>query len=120
MSNALTGDRTIVVEGQPYTLRYPWAALQAVQEKHGEAPNLLDLAVLASMVTIGLHHHHPEVTVEQVMQWSPPLMPTVRAVEEAIQWAYFGDQPPTGEVKKKDDLTEDGSPPPTAPPSAKE
>lgn len=101
--NPVTGEHDIEIAGQTYVLRYDWQALQLVQHKHGDAPNLFSAAVVASVAAFGLQRRHPEMTAERIMELSPPLMPFAQSVQTALQWAYFGNEGlPKEDAKKKD------------------
>lgn len=88
--NKITGEKTIEIDGNKYVLRYTWRALAEVESQHGESPNLFNAETLAAVAAAGFREHHPELTAERIMGLSPPLVPLATAVQEAIQWAYFG------------------------------
>lgn len=88
--NKITGEKITVIGGQDYILRYTWKALAEIEEKYGEKPNLFNPEVIATVAAAGLRGNHPEMTAEEIMRLSPPLMPLVRDVQTALQWAYFG------------------------------
>ena len=90
------------INGGTYTLRFTWKALAEIEAKYGDNPNLFNAEVIANIASFGLREKHPEMTAEKIMELSPPLMPFVNAVQQALQWAYFGKEPvPAGDVKKK-------------------
>ena len=98
--NPITGEKKIAIAGEEYILRYDWRALSEVVARHGDAPNMMNPEVIASVAAIGLARRYPEITAERIMELSPPLVPFAHAVQTAIQWAYFGAEKP-GDVKKK-------------------
>jgi hypothetical protein len=52
------------------------------------------------LVSIGLARNHPDWTADRVFAASPPIRPTVRAVEEALNALYFGPEgPPKGALE---------------------
>jgi len=103
----ITGMKSIDIDGKSYSLRYTWAVLAEVAEKYGDSPNLFEPETVAFVGSAGLRERHPEMTLEKIMELSPPLIPFANDVQKALQWAYFGDQgvPDDGDVKKKQTLT---------------
>ena len=99
----ITGMKRIDIDGKTYSLRYTWAVLAEVAEKYGDSPNLFDPETVAFVGAAGLRERHPEMTPEKIMELSPPLIPFANDVQQALQWAYFGDKgvPEDGDVKKK-------------------
>jgi len=98
----ITGTKRINIGGKPYCLRYTWTALAEVAEKYGDSPNMFDPETVAYVASCGLRGKHPEMTPEKIMELSPPLIPLANDVQQALTWAYFGDEGiPKGEVKKK-------------------
>jgi len=88
--NRITGERTIDINGQGYTMRFTWRALAEVEAEYGDNPDLFKPDVLAKVTAAGLKDKYPDMTAERIMELSPPLMPLCAAIREAIQWAYFG------------------------------
>lgn len=118
--NALTGERTVQMAGQPYVLRFDWSALAAIVEQFGEEPNLFDIDIVAGVAALGFQKRHPELTADRLKELAPPLVPFVQAVSEALQWAYFGpEEPPQSDGKKKS-RTPTGSLTPTSSASGKD
>ena len=102
--NKITGEKIVVIGGQDYVLKYTWKALSEIEEKYGDKPNLFSPEVLSIVACAGLRDRHPEMTAGEIMRLSPPLMPFVRDVQMALQWAYFGAEaipPDDGEPVKK-------------------
>jgi len=99
----ITGMKRIDIDGKSYSLRYTWAALAEVAEKYGDSPNLFDPETVAFVGSAGLRERHPEMTPEKLMELSPPLIPFANDVQQALQYAYFGDKgiPADDGVKKK-------------------
>jgi len=99
----ITGEKRIEIDGKTYFLRYTWKALAEVAEKYGDSPNLFQPETVAFVGSAGLRERHPEITPEKIMELSPPLIPFANDVQQALQWAYFGDKgvPEDGDVKKK-------------------
>lgn len=88
--NILTGEKMVHIGGHDYVLKFTWRALSEIEQKYGDSPNLFDPDVIAVIAAIGLRDRHPEMTTERIMDLSPPLVPFAKAVQTAIQWAYFG------------------------------
>ena len=88
--NAVTGEKIIEIDGQKLVMRFDWRALSEVEQKFGDKPNLFDPDTVAGVAAIGLRAQHPEMTAERIVELSPPLVPFANAVQQAVQWAYFG------------------------------
>ena len=103
----ITGLKETTINGKSYSLRYTWAVLAEVAEKYGDSPNLFQPETVAFVGSVGMRENHPEMTPEKLMELAPPLIPFANDVQQALQWAYFGDQGvPDGDgVKKKRTLT---------------
>ena len=99
----ITGMKRIDIDGKSYSLRYTWAALAEVAEKYGDSPNLFQPETVAFVGSVGMREKYPEMTPEKLMELSPPLIPFANDVQQALSWAYFGDQgvPEDDGVKKK-------------------
>jgi len=100
--------RYVTVDGKRYNIRFDWAALADITAAHGEGPNMFDPAIVASVASIGMRKSHPEMTSEQIRELSPPLVPFANAVQEALQWAYFGDEGLPKESGEKKSRKPDG------------
>jgi hypothetical protein len=99
--NPVTGEARVDICGKGYAIRFDWAALGEVAEKHGDSPNLFHPEIVASVAAAGMRRYHPELTAERIMELSPPLVPFAESVQKALQWAYFGPEGvPTSAEKK--------------------
>ncbi len=47
-------------------------------------------AALSVILSVGMKKHHPEMTPEKVMELSPPIFPARKAIDAALEVAYFG------------------------------
>jgi len=101
MPNPITGTALVEIQGKQYTLRFDWEAIAQVNAVHGDGPNMFDPIVVASVAAIGMQKYHPEMTAERIRELSPPLIPFAAAVQQALQWAYFGAEKPPASEKKK-------------------
>ena len=90
--NPITGEKTITINEERYTVRYTWKALAEIETKHGDSPNLFNAEIVSDIAAIGIRDKHPDMTPEKIMELSPPLMPFVRDIQQALQWAYFGNE----------------------------
>ncbi|NFV79995.1 hypothetical protein [Magnetospirillum aberrantis] len=92
--NPYTGDTPVSIGGRRLTLAFDWLAISAVRTDlgaDGQAAALAgDLYKLASLIAIGLRRHHPDWTGDMVVAASPPVVPTIKAVEAALAAAWFG------------------------------
>jgi len=88
--NPVTGLAEIDICGTKYSIRFDWEALAAVTAEHGDAPNLFSPDIVASIAAIGMRKYHPDITADKIKELSPPLIPFAHAIQQALQWAYFG------------------------------
>jgi len=82
----------LTINGQRYQIRFSWDALQEINEKHGDGPNMFNPDVVASIAAIGMVKYHPGMTAQKIKELSPPLIPFAKETQAALQWAYFGDE----------------------------
>lgn len=92
--NPYTGDAPLEMGGRVLTLRYDWAAISRIRAEMGVEGQVAalkgDLNRLSELVAIGLAVHHPDVDAAAVFLASPPVNPTVRAVDVALSAAWSG------------------------------
>jgi hypothetical protein len=90
VSNPYRGEIEIQFNGYPAILVFDWHAISVMQKEFGEEWFKVtekmgsDLDLASRVVAIGLRKHMPTVTPEMVMDASPPIVPVIRAVMEAI------------------------------------
>ena len=65
----------LTINGQRYQIRFSWDALQEINGKHGDGPNMFNPDVVASIAAIGMAKYHPEMTAQKIKELSPPLIP---------------------------------------------
>jgi len=102
----VTGERVVDIGGEAVTLRYTWRQLAKVEAEFGDAPNLFKVETLARVAAIGIDR--PEWTPERIIELSPPMVPFIRAVDEAVKLAYFGNEAVPAEAEKKSLPPKDG------------
>ena len=94
MDNEYTGEVTIELKDKERKLVYDYRALSQIRSEHGD--NIfnelftLDPMVLASLLSIGLSTSDEIVTVENVLEASPPIHYVANAIDRAVTIAYFG------------------------------
>ena len=88
--NPVTGEKLVNIGGSEYVMKFTWRGLSEIEQKYGENPNLFDPGIIAHVASIGLRDRYQEMTADMIMDISPPLVPFAKAVQTAIQWAYFG------------------------------
>lgn len=110
--SAYDGTVALKMGGTEYTLVMDWAALADVQTKHGE--NCFeglyaqrDLKKIADMVAAAAKRHHPELTAKKVLELSPPLIGTLKVLDEVLAIAYFGAEQ-AAELKQAAEKVEEG------------
>lgn len=97
MENPISGITQIFLDGKEYRLQYTWNAIAAISRKFGDDTNLFDPETLSDVIAIGLHKHHPDMTAADVANASPPIIEAITVVNQALQYAYFGDKEPPAE-----------------------
>lgn len=110
MINKITGEHIVDIHGVKYKLRFDWAALASIEQACGDNPNFFNPDAVAKIASIGMAKYHAEMTAEKIKELSPPLVPFAGAVQEALQYAYFGINPvpDKSEIKKKHGQKTDG------------
>ena len=98
-ANQYTGEVTVDIADQTCRLRYDWQAIGALQaalgtdfdKEIGRASMELDLPVIAQALAIGLEKHQPnKFSADILMALSPPVIPMIEALRQAITIAYHG------------------------------
>lgn len=113
-SNPYTGETKITIGGQECSLVFDWKALAAIHAQLGPdaVRNTLNKEaiwkqspdVYVKMIHIGLARHHPDMTLEQVMDGLPPFAQTLTIITEALLVGYFGkDDPLPADSEPADD-----------------
>lgn len=102
--NPVVGEKQIEIGGDIYILKFTWKALAEIEHKYGDNPNMLDPSIAAGVAEAGLRDRYPDMTAERIESISPPFIPFANAINQALQYAYFGIEAPAKEsgVKKKD------------------
>lgn len=95
MVNKYNGEVPVNIGGKAYTLVYDWNAVALIQSEYGKEAITAMLAQvqpdkMAKILLAGLNRHHPDITAEDIIKASPPILPTVEAIDTALQYAYFG------------------------------
>lgn len=92
MTNKYKGVVDLELNGKTFEIRYTWSALSEIKSKYGDEvlANLFaaDPTVLAGVLVLGIDD--PELTVDYVLEVSPPLNDIVLKIDEALAVAYFG------------------------------
>ena len=105
MANKYTGVVKIQIGKQTYNLVFNWNAIAEVKSFY-KADDLVtklnsgaEPMLLANVLAAGLKENHPEITAKQIIQQSPPIYNMVKAIDQAMAYAYFG---PEGFEEVKD------------------
>lgn len=101
MNNSLAGLVEISLGERTHTLRYDWNGIAEITEAYPDGYNLMDPRVLGKILQIGLRKDSPDLTIEQIMEASPPIIEAMEKVGAAINCAYFG-QPKAPEETEKE------------------
>lgn len=93
--NKYTGEVDIKLGEKTCTLIYDWRAIAQIQSTLGkdfitDLQKNVNPGSIAEVLVIGLKKKNPEVTVDQILDASPPLLHTIEIVATAIGFAYFG------------------------------
>jgi hypothetical protein len=96
MANAYLGEVDIELGGQSYTMVLDWRAIAEVNTKFGkDAFTNLSAAIgdsekLAGILCVALKKHHEGMTVEKIMDLSPPLLLVATCLDLALTYAVYG------------------------------
>ncbi|MFA5436286.1 MAG: hypothetical protein WC372_09655 [Candidatus Neomarinimicrobiota bacterium] len=91
--------KVVEINGKKVSMKFTWRQLAQVEEEFGDSPNLFNYEILARVAAIGIDK--PEWTPERIIEASPPMVPFIRAVDEAVKKAYFGNEAIPKETEKK-------------------
>lgn len=109
MANKYTAVVKIQIGKQTYDLVYNWNAIAEVKSFYSGDDIITKLntgtdpILLAKVLAAGLRENHPEITATQIIKYSPPIFKMVKAIDEAMSYAYFGPEgfEETKALKKK-------------------
>jgi len=95
LQNNYTGETEFLFDGHSLNLCYDWRALGEIQTKHGatilkELFSGINPLIVADLLLIGCKKHHPDMTLDKILDMSPPLVAAIKAVDKALERAYFG------------------------------
>jgi len=117
MSNPYTGEVSILIGGTPRTMVFDWRALAKIHAECGEdaVTNMFRASEvfrqspdkIAKMIHAGLLRHHPDVTIEAILDGAPPYAQAVELVSKGLTFAYFGPNSPADEAKGEDSAGDD-------------
>ena len=106
--SAHTGEFDFEIKGKKLTIIYDWSALSELSEINGAVHELgkpvdkVNPHIVADVMACGLKKHHPEMTKEAIIEWSPPLVRSILVLDKALSYAYYGvDGVPKADNKKK-------------------
>jgi len=98
-----TGEKKFKLGDKEVRLVYDWRAIARAKETCGNDVfyNLYSRTpdVVADVLAIGLEKHHPDIGKDQILDLSPPLIPAIKAIDDALAMAYWG---PDGPPKKQE------------------
>jgi hypothetical protein len=86
----------VSLKGKDLKIVYDWQALSSLVEFDGAIKEVskpidsIDTLKIAQVLYCGLKRYHPDMTIEQIVEWSPPLMRTIMVIDKALTYAYFG------------------------------
>lgn len=116
-ANKMTGEVPVTIAGTDYTLHYDWRAIGALVTEFGEdAGTVLSDVVMnpfakieafAKTLEIGLQRHHPDMTLDRIMELSPPVAEVIKPVAVALGYAFTGG-------KNEEEVPESAENPPRA------
>lgn len=95
MKNKYLGEYPVKIGSSDYTLVYDWKAIAELQSVHGneilqKIGTIQGPDIMSKLLTCGLKKHHPHITEEFIFSQSPPIVPTMKAINAALTYAYFG------------------------------
>jgi len=104
------GDVALAMNGKSYVLHYGWPQVEKLVDKFGQSFDSViatasanyDLPVLAFTLSVGLEARNDEIiTPEQIMDISPPMIQTIKALNDSIMVAFYGQPEMPEELEKK-------------------
>ena len=106
--NKYTGQLTFKIGKKTGTLCYDWKALAEIKSLFSasivEQLNGANPDTIADLMAIGFKKYSPEITKEDILADSPPLVKAIEAIGLAVSIAHFGPDeiPEQGhDIKKK-------------------
>lgn len=113
--NKYTGEVDVTIDGEKYKLILDYRAQAEIQSKYGKDAfkdifQNITPALIADILVAGLKKHHPNITLDWILDVSPPLVPMTKAIDKAMLYAFFGadgvpetseETPENEEFKKK-------------------
>lgn len=94
MENKYTGEVPLKIGDKQGILVFDYAALGAVRSQisQAEMDNLAQMPPdkLAIMAACGFKKKSPDITLEYIMEQSPPIMALATAIDRALLFAYHG------------------------------
>lgn len=92
MTNKYTGEASITIGKDTHSVSFNWRKLAKIKSLFTDQiwSNLqgADPETLAEILVIGIDKH--DVTKDYILDNSPPLIPVIKALDEAVGYAYFG------------------------------
>jgi len=105
-TNKLKGEEQLDINGETYTVVYDWDGLAKLnsfitREELALVIQGKNMNLLADVLAIGLSKHHGEFTAEEIKDMRPPFVHACKAIENALTYAYFGDESPDDVISDK-------------------
>lgn len=106
MTNKYTGEVPLKIGAEQGTLVYNWGALGTVESEFTkeELQNMQNLHPdkIARLAEIGFSEHNPEITAKsfKTAKPSPALFEVAKACDQALLYAYHGDEQATAILKR--------------------
>ena len=90
--NKYTGEVDFKLGDKTYTLVFDWRAIAEYQSRFGKDANIEDFSLeqIAETLLIGLKKHHPDISIDDIMDQSPPLGYVSDCIIEAFVYAHHG------------------------------
>lgn len=76
-------------------MQFTWGAISELKSRFSDfkpedIQNLNDLDKIAEIIAIGLKAHNPDITKDDIINMSPPLIKAVNILDSALVVAYLG------------------------------
>jgi hypothetical protein len=90
--NKYTGEVKLSLGDRYYVLVYDWLAISEFQTRFGVDANVskFNISEMAETLLIGLKRHHPDVTIDDLREASPPISYVSDKIVEAFIYAQHG------------------------------
>ena len=100
--NPVRGTVPVEIGGVTYVMRLNWHGIAQIRELYPDGYDLMDVKTLATIMSICLPNN-PEMTVDRIMDESPPIEPSIESVSNMINYSWFGSKVEPEKPEKREE-----------------